>query len=94
MGSVLQFEGRKEMLSKKGPVFSTAIGKLVSKWLYRPPLFFLSCYDTYIYILTVAGVMGAKKTSELIPFCHPISLDDCQVEIKFDEPDRPNEVGR
>lgn len=37
--------------------------------------------------------MGAKKTSELIPFCHPISLDDCQVDIRFDEPDRPNEVG-
>jgi cyclic pyranopterin monophosphate synthase len=25
--------------------------------------------------------MGAKKTSELIPFCHPVGLDDCQVRI-------------
>ncbi|GAA0893107.1 cyclic pyranopterin monophosphate synthase MoaC [Fulvivirga kasyanovii] len=29
----------------------------------------------------IAGVMAAKKTSELIPFCHPIALDDCKIEI-------------
>jgi cyclic pyranopterin phosphate synthase len=32
----------------------------------------------------LAGVMGAKKTSDLIPLCHPLALDDCQVEIKPD----------
>lgn len=32
----------------------------------------------------VAGVMGAKKTSELIPLCHPLSLDDCQIEAALD----------
>jgi cyclic pyranopterin phosphate synthase len=29
----------------------------------------------------LAGIMGAKKTAELIPLCHPISLDDCSIEI-------------
>jgi cyclic pyranopterin phosphate synthase len=29
----------------------------------------------------VAGIMGAKKTHELIPFCHPIGLDDCSITI-------------
>jgi cyclic pyranopterin phosphate synthase len=29
----------------------------------------------------LAGVMGAKKTSELIPLCHPLPLEDCQLEI-------------
>jgi len=29
----------------------------------------------------LAGVMGAKKTSDLIPLCHPLPLDDCQIEI-------------
>jgi cyclic pyranopterin phosphate synthase len=29
----------------------------------------------------LAGVMGAKKTSELIPLCHPLALEDCQVSI-------------
>ena len=35
-------------------------------------------FDTAI----VAGVMAAKKTHELIPFCHPIPLDDCQIHIQ------------
>lgn len=43
-----------ELITKKGPVFQTAI---------------------------IAGVMGAKKTAELIPFCHPLGLEDCQVTI-------------
>ena len=29
----------------------------------------------------LAGVMGAKKTSDLIPLCHPLPLDDCQIKI-------------
>jgi cyclic pyranopterin monophosphate synthase len=32
----------------------------------------------------LAGVMGAKKTGELIPLCHPLALDDCQIEIQAD----------
>jgi cyclic pyranopterin monophosphate synthase len=43
-----------EIITKKGPVFQTAI---------------------------IAGVMGAKRTSDLIPFCHPVGLEDCQVTI-------------
>lgn len=31
----------------------------------------------------IAGVMAAKRTSELIPFCHPIQLDDCSFEINM-----------
>jgi cyclic pyranopterin phosphate synthase len=33
----------------------------------------------------IAGIMAAKKTSELIPLCHPISLG--AVEVAFDERD-------
>ena len=33
----------------------------------------------------LAGVMAAKKTSELIPFCHPIGLDDCSIDIRLDD---------
>src|SRR5258708_1560061 len=44
----------KELITKKGPVFQTAI---------------------------IAGIMGAKKTAEFIPFCHPLELEDCQVSI-------------
>jgi cyclic pyranopterin monophosphate synthase len=47
-----------ELITKKGPVFQTAI---------------------------IAGVMGAKRTSEIIPFCHPVSLEDCQVKISVSQ---------
>lgn len=52
-----QFEG-KDIQTKKGPVFQTAI---------------------------IAGVMGAKKTSDLIPLCHPLGLDNCQIQIHINE---------
>ena len=29
----------------------------------------------------LAGISGTKKTSELIPLCHPIPLDSAQIEI-------------
>ncbi len=33
----------------------------------------------------LAGIMASKKTSELIPLCHPLSLDKCQVRIRVTE---------
>jgi cyclic pyranopterin monophosphate synthase len=51
---ILNLIEKNELITKKGPVFQTAI---------------------------IAGVMGAKRTSEFIPFCHPIGLEDCQVKI-------------
>lgn len=45
-----------ELITKKGPVFQTAI---------------------------IAGVMGAKKAADLIPFCHPLGLEDCRVTISI-----------
>jgi cyclic pyranopterin phosphate synthase len=53
---ILELIKNKEIITKKGPVFQTAI---------------------------IAGVMGAKKTSALIPFCHPIGLEDCQIRISI-----------
>ena len=32
----------------------------------------------------IAGTQGAKKTSELIPFCHPVGLDDCKISIRIE----------
>ncbi|WP_209329057.1 cyclic pyranopterin monophosphate synthase MoaC [Lunatimonas salinarum] len=44
----------KDIVTKKGPVFQTAI---------------------------IAGTMGAKKTAELIPLCHPLALEKIKIEI-------------
>ncbi len=43
-----------EIITKKGPVYHTAI---------------------------IAGVMAAKKTHELIPFCHPLAIENCKITI-------------
>lgn len=45
----------KELMSKKGPIFSTA---------------------------SIAGVMGLKKTSEIIPFCHPLPIENADVQLR------------
>jgi cyclic pyranopterin phosphate synthase len=52
-----QLEG-KEIQTKKGPVFQTAI---------------------------LAGIMAAKRTSELIPLCHPLALDKVGVDIDIND---------
>ena len=31
----------------------------------------------------IAGVMAAKRTHELVPFCHPLPLEDCAFEVAF-----------
>jgi cyclic pyranopterin phosphate synthase len=36
-------------------------------------------------IAQIAGIMGAKKTSELIPLCHPLPLDKVDVDLDLDE---------
>lgn len=33
----------------------------------------------------MAGIMGAKKTSDILPFCHPIPIDQVFVETRLDE---------
>ena len=35
-------------------------------------------------IAKVAGTLGAKKTSDLIPYCHPIPIDDVKVDITIE----------
>jgi cyclic pyranopterin phosphate synthase len=37
----------------------------------------------------IAGVMAAKRTHDLIPFCHPLPIEDCKIDIAWGA---PNEV--
>ncbi len=39
-------------------------------------------------IARIAGIMGAKKTADLIPLCHPLPLEKCQLSFEF-LPDEP-----
>lgn len=40
----------------------------------------------------LAGIMGAKRTSDLIPLCHPLPLDDCSIEISVRTPAKDGSV--
>ncbi|MDQ6815697.1 MAG: cyclic pyranopterin monophosphate synthase MoaC [Bacteroidota bacterium] len=33
----------------------------------------------------IAGTMAAKKTSDLIPLCHPLAIEDCKIEISIND---------
>ena len=35
-------------------------------------------------VAQLAGIMGAKRTSELIPLCHPLNLSSVEVELSCD----------
>ena len=36
-------------------------------------------------VARIAGIMGAKKTAELIPLCHSIGMTDCEVTFQLCE---------
>jgi len=33
----------------------------------------------------IAGTMAAKRTHELIPFCHPLGLESCKISIRLQD---------
>jgi cyclic pyranopterin phosphate synthase len=36
-----------------------------------------------LYTAKIAGILAAKKTSELVPLCHPLPLTNVEVEAKI-----------
>ena len=36
-------------------------------------------------VARVAGIMAAKKTSDLIPMCHPLMITSCNIDYEIDE---------
>jgi len=53
---VIAHFSNEELITKKGPVFQTAI---------------------------IAGIQGVKKTSELIPMCHPLLINGVDIDINI-----------
>ena len=39
-------------------------------------------------VARIAGIQAAKRTSEIVPLCHPLSLDAISVDLTLDEPGR------
>lgn len=58
-------------ISVSGEVMDAVLGHRIKKG------------DVYT-VAQVAGIMGTKKTSELIPMCHPLSLANASVTFETD----------
>ena len=43
-------------------------------------------------IAQLAGIMGAKRTSELIPLCHPLPLNQVNVDLELDQANNRIEI--
>lgn len=43
-------------------------------------------------VAQVAGIMGAKRTSELIPMCHPVIIDGIDLDLTLDEEKKSVEI--
>ena len=43
-------------------------------------------------VARLAGIMGAKRTPDLIPLCHPLALDSVAVELTVDPPREAVEI--
>lgn len=60
-----------------------AEGRLLIKPVHAQALSNLPKGDA-LTVAQIAGIQGAKKTSELIPLCHPISLTSVDVHITLE----------
>ena len=43
-------------------------------------------------VAQIAGVMGAKRTPDIIPMCHPILMDGINLELTLDEKRKSVEI--
>jgi cyclic pyranopterin phosphate synthase len=89
----LDAEGRARMVDVGGKPVSersaTAAGQVrMSRAAYEQLAAGKNAKGDVLTVAEVAGVMGAKKTGELIPLCHPLGLDLAKVECTL-EPGLP-----
>lgn len=54
---------------------ANAYESIIQKKVYKGPV---------LQTAVIAAIMGAKKTSELIPMCHPLSLSSVDIQIEQD----------
>ena len=43
-------------------------------------------------VARLAGIMGAKRTPDLIPLCHPLALTSVKVDLELDEAETAVEI--
>ena len=83
-------QGRAKMVDvgKKPPTRRTAVAG--ARVLVSPETFALirsggMKKGDVLTVAQIAGVMGAKRTPELIPMCHPVLVDGIDLDLSLDE---------
>ena len=65
---------------------ATATGKItVNKEVFQAVKNGTAGKGDVLGVATTAGIMGAKRTSDLIPMCHILPITKCKVEFKLVE---------
>lgn len=86
--SHLNASGEPQMVPVTGKEITQRVARAQAKVWLGPPV--LARFDgsdiqskkgAVFQTAVLAGVMAAKKTGDLIPLCHPISIEDCQITI-------------
>jgi cyclic pyranopterin phosphate synthase len=87
-------EGRPTMVDVSGKVVSLRTAVAESRVRFPPDVAralrdagFATKKGPVFHTAIVAGVMAAKRTHELIPFCHPLGLERCDVTIEMNTED-------
>ena len=76
-------EARMVDVSKKPPTERLAVAE--GRVIMRKSTLEIVQKGDVIGAARIAGIMAAKRTSELIPLCHPLSLTRVEVDITPDE---------
>jgi cyclic pyranopterin monophosphate synthase len=82
-------DGRPRMVDVSGKAVTTRTAVATGRVTMLPATLALVTTKTtakgdVIAIAQIAGIMAAKKTSDLIPLCHPLALTSVKVEIVAD----------
>ncbi|PKG22718.1 cyclic pyranopterin monophosphate synthase MoaC [Niallia nealsonii] len=91
-------DGRANMvdISDKRETVRTAIAKTsvkVNSEIYKKITMQEMKKGDVLGVAQVAGIMAAKKTSDLIPMCHPIHLSGVDISFKWEKSHENYEVG-
>ena len=82
--------GQARMVDISGKAVSTRMARAQGNIRMRPETLALIRENKIVKgdVLTVAkvaGIMGAKRTADLVPLCHPIALSDIELRLWLDE---------
>ena len=82
----LDSEGRARMVDVSDKPSTERIAVAAGRLLMRPATLELALTGAgkkgnVLAAAEIAGVMAAKRTSDLIPMCHPLAISSAQVEV-------------